>query len=82
MTRDELRAAVLTALGDIAPEVDPEEIEPDVNFRDQLDIDSMDFLEYAAAVSKRYGIQVPESDYGELSTLRSAAAYVKRHARA
>lgn len=46
MTKDEIRASVLRVLGEIAPEADLTRLKPDVSFRDQLDIDSMDFLNF------------------------------------
>lgn len=53
MTRDEIREAVLRILGEIAPEADPAQIEPDVDLRDQLDIDSMDLLNFVIAIHGR-----------------------------
>jgi acyl carrier protein len=77
MTEFELRQIVLTLLGNIAPEIDPAQIQPDVNFRDQLDIDSMDFQNLMIALHKRTNIDVPEQDYPRLVTLNGAVAYLK-----
>ena len=76
MTRDEVRAVVLRALGEIAPEADLSAIKPDVGFRDQLDLDSMDVLNFIVAVHAALGIEVPESDYPKLATLESAVEYL------
>ena len=78
MTADEIRATVLSVLGEIAPEADPATIEPDVSFREQLDIDSMDFLNFAIALHERLGIEIPESDYAKLETLDDAVEYLAR----
>ena len=69
MTRDEIRATVLRILGEIAPEADLTQLKPDVSFRDQLDIDSMDFLNFVIALDEELDVRIPESDYSKLSTL-------------
>jgi acyl carrier protein len=76
VTRDEIRATVLRALGDIAPEADLSAIKPDVNFRDQLDLDSMDVLNFVVALHAAFGVEVPEADYPRLATLESAIDYL------
>ena len=76
MNTDEIRTTVLSVLGEIAPEADPSTIEPDVSFREQLDIDSMDFLNFAIALHERLGIEIPESDYAKLETLDDAVEYL------
>ena len=76
MTKDEIRAAVLRALGDIAPEADLSSIKPDVGFRDQLDLDSMDVLNFVVALHAALGVEIPESDYPKLATLESCIEYL------
>ncbi len=76
MTPDDIRQAVLEALTRIAPEIDPASIEPDAGLRDQLDLDSMDFLNFALALHGRLGVDIPEIDYPRLSTLNGAVAYL------
>lgn len=71
MTRDEIRATVLRILGEIAPEADLTQLKPDVSFRDQLDIDSMDFLNFVIALDEELDARIPESDYPKLSTLNA-----------
>ena len=68
MTKEEIRATVLRVLGEIAPEADLTQLKPDVSFRDQLDIDSMDFLNFVIALDEELHISVPESEYGKLSS--------------
>jgi acyl carrier protein len=69
MTRDEIKAIVLRILGEIAPEADLTRLKPDVSFRDQLDIDSMDFLNFVIALDEELDVRIPESDYPKMSTL-------------
>ncbi len=76
MTPDDIRREVLEALSAIAPEIDPASIEPEVNFRDQLDLDSMDFLNFVLALHERLGVDIPEADYPRLLTLDGAVAYL------
>ena len=76
MTRDEIRQAVIEALGDIAPETDPGAIDPAADVRDALDIDSMDFLNVMIALHKRLGVNVPEADYPKLLTVAGATDYL------
>lgn len=76
MTRDEIRARVLDCLGEVAPEADLAHLRPDAPLRDQLDIDSMDFLNFVIELDRSLHIAVPESEYGQLATLDSCVAYV------
>jgi acyl carrier protein len=76
VTRDEIRATVLDTLAGIAPEVDPAAVLPDVDLRDQLDIDSMDFLNFVIALHERLGVDIPERDYPRLGTLDAVVDYV------
>ena len=76
MTDGELRETVLRALGEIAPEADPTTLKPDVSFRDQLDIDSMDFLNFAIALHEELGVEIPEADYPKLATLDGCVEYL------
>jgi acyl carrier protein len=76
MTNDEIKATLLDILGGIAPEADRATIKPDVDLRDQLDIDSMDFLNFVIGIDERLGVAIDESDYAELVTIDDIAAYV------
>ena len=76
MTRQELRALALDALCDIAPEADPSALRGSIALRDQLDLDSMDFLNFLVAVHQRTGVEIPEADYGKLATLDQLVAYL------
>ena len=76
MTGDELRAIVLECLGRVAPEADPATLRPDAPIRDQIDIDSMDFLRFVIELDQALGVAVPESDYGEIATLDGCVRYL------
>ncbi len=76
MTPDEIRAIVLEALSAIAPEADLGNLRPDVSFRRQLDLDSMDLLNLAIALHRRFGVEIPEEDYPKLATLDGSVEYL------
>ena len=76
MTGDEIRGAVLRVLGEIAPEADLSTIKPDVPFRDQLDLDSMDLLNFVIALHEALRVEIPEADYPKLATLDGAVHYL------
>lgn len=79
---NDLRATILRTLGEIAPEADVTSIKPDVSFRDQLDIDSMDFLNFVIALHEQLHVDIPESDYPKLATLNGCVAYLSKARRA
>jgi len=66
---DEIRQTVLRLLGEIAPEADLTALTPGVSFRDQLDIDSMDFLNFVIMIHKTFSVEIPEADYPKYATL-------------
>jgi len=72
-----LRRAVLEALQRIAPEISPAEIAPDAPLRDQVDLDSMDWLNFLVALHAKVGVDIPEADYAKLVTLADLLAYLK-----
>jgi acyl carrier protein len=76
MNTEEIRTTILRVLGEIAPEVDAQSIEPDVNLREQLDLDSMDFLNFLIALDKEVKVEIPERDYGKLATLNALVDYL------
>lgn len=76
MNADDARSTTLAVLGTIAPEADLTELEPDVEFREQLDIDSMDFLNFVIGLHDRTGIDIPEEDYPALETLAGCINYL------
>jgi len=76
MTKDDIRAAVLDALSSVAPEGDYERLKPDRPLRDQLDIDSYDFLNVVVHLHDQLGVDIPEADYQQLGTLDATVAYL------
>ena len=76
MTGDEVRATVLRVLGEIAPEADLAALHADVGFRDQLDLDSMDLLNFVVGLHTALGVEIPEADYPKLSTLEACVDYL------
>jgi acyl carrier protein len=73
---DQTRSTILRLLGDIAPEADLQTIRPEVSLRDQLDIDSMDFLNFVIALHREFQVEIPEHDYPKLATLNGCVDYV------
>ena len=69
MTDTEIRDAVLKALRAIAPEIDPATLAPGVPLREQVDLDSMDFLRVLVELQRTLGVEVPETDYARLGAL-------------
>jgi acyl carrier protein len=76
MTKDEIRTQVLAALAAVVPELEPGELRPDRPLRDELDIDSMDFLNFTIGLHKSFGVEIPEQDYRKLDTLNACIDYV------
>ena len=76
MTGGEVKATVLRLLADIAPEADLTALAPDVEFPDQIDIDSMDFLNFVIALGAEFGVEIPELDYPKLATLDGCLDYL------
>jgi acyl carrier protein len=77
MTAAEIREAIVAILGTIAPDEDVSDLKDDVSFREQLELDSMDFLDIVMELRKRYRVQVPEDDYLQLASLASTVAYLE-----
>ena len=76
MNEQDMREVVIRALTEIAPDIDPAAIDADRDLAEQLDIDSMDFLNIVVLIHERTGIEIPERDYPKLSTLSDAVAYL------
>jgi acyl carrier protein len=76
MNREEITAAVVDIIQTVAPDEDLSDLKPDVKLREQIELDSMDFLDIVMELRKRYGVHVPESDYKELATLEGCVSYL------
>jgi acyl carrier protein len=77
MTAAEIKEAVLEILSDIAPDEDLSDLKDDVSFREQLEMDSMDFLDIVMELRKRYRIQIPEEEYPALASMNSTVEYLE-----
>jgi acyl carrier protein len=77
MTLAEIREEIIDILHDIAPDEDLSELKDDVAFRDQLELDSMDFLDIVMELRKRHRVQIPEEDYGELASMQRTVTYLE-----
>jgi acyl carrier protein len=78
---DEIKALMLRELAKIAPEAS-EEIDPEVDLREQIDLDSMDILNLMIAIHERTGVDIPEADYPKLVTLNGGVAYLRERIKA
>lgn len=76
MSEQEIRAAVIGVLKSIAPELEEAELAPERPLRDQIDLDSMDWLNVIVALHERLKVEIPESDYAKLTTLEAVVAYI------
>ncbi len=76
MTRDEVIAQILEIIAKIAPEEDLSNLDPEIPLREQVELDSVDFLDIVMELRKNHGVDVPEEDYMELMTLNRCAAYL------
>ena len=76
MTRDQIRAAVLDALAGVAPETDPATLDPAASLREELELDSMDHLNFLIALHETLGVEIPEADYPRLQTLDEVVTYL------
>ena len=77
MTRDEIKNVIIEIIQDIDEDAEMDNLQADQALRDQLDLDSMDFLDIVMELRKRYKIQIPEGDYPELATLTSCVNYLE-----
>jgi acyl carrier protein len=80
MTEQELQKLVREEVHKIAPDVDAAALGADVDLREAADIDSVDFLNLIIALGKRTGVEIPDREAGELTSVRALAAYLMAHA--
>jgi acyl carrier protein len=79
MTEAEIRAIACAVLAEIAPEADLKALSDKATLRDELDLDSMDFLNFVAGLHKRICVDIPETDYPHLATLGEVISYLRSH---
>jgi len=78
MNREEMLSKIVAVLARVAPEADPAQLRPDVSLRSQLDIDSMDQLNFMVGLHKEFQVEIPERDYPKLTTLNNCVEYLSR----
>ena len=76
MSSEEVRSTLVKCLCDVAPEIAGEEIEDDMDLREELDLDSMDILRWVQGIHNALSVEIPEEDYGRIATLGEAVDYV------
>jgi acyl carrier protein len=76
MNTEEVRKVVLDIISDIAPDEDVTGLKDEVSLREQLDLDSMDFLDIVMELRKRHKVEVPAEDYPQLASMASCVAYL------
>lgn len=76
MAPDEIREVIIEILEEIAPDEDLSSLDDSKAFREQLELDSMDFLDIVMGLRKRYRVQIPEEDYPELASMDSTVSYL------
>jgi acyl carrier protein len=76
MRPHEALGVILSVLADVAPEVDSDQIDPGVDLTEQLDLDSMDYLNWMLGINRETGIEIPERDYPKFMTLNGAVDYL------
>ncbi|HCH69232.1 MAG TPA: hypothetical protein DE042_01815 [Colwellia sp.] len=74
-----LISKILESLVEVAPEILPDEINPSVNFRDQFEIDSIDYLNFILTLEKKLNIKIPDFDYPKLSSQAGCLSYLSSH---
>jgi acyl carrier protein len=73
---EQLKITICELISDIAPDVDTDKLDPTVDMRDELDLDSMDFLRLLEAISAKLGVNIPEGDYQKVNSLQAMADYI------
>ena len=76
MTQQEIKQSLFTLLKQIAPETEPSTLKPDENIREKLNIDSFDTLQFIVSVNEKFGIEIPEEDYGKITTIGLLTSYI------
>ena len=77
MTEQEIKSVLMEIVAEIIPDEDLTDLKDDIPIREQVELDSMDFLDIIMELRKRYGIEVPEDDYTQLATIDSSVTYLE-----
>jgi acyl carrier protein len=78
MIRNEVTKSILEILARLAPEIPAESIQPNQSLREQLELDSIDFLNFVIRMHQTFGIEIPESDYKLLTSVNDCVDYVQK----
>lgn len=78
MNTTEIKQELFRLLKEIAPETEPSELNPDEDIRESLNIDSFDTLRFIVAVNESFGIEIPEEDYGKITTIQLLTDYIQK----
>lgn len=78
MNLENIKAAIIKNILEIAPEIEEDEIENEANIQSSLEIDSFDFLKILTAMNEEFGVEVPEADYSKVATMQSMAEYFEQ----
>ncbi len=76
MTKEEIKSVLMGIVAEIIPDEDLTNLKDDIPIREQVELDSMDFLDIVMELRKRYSVEVPEDDYMQLATIDSSVAYL------
>lgn len=79
MNRQDIRAAVIDELVNVAPDIDPATVEDDKSLRDEYDLDSMDSVNLVIAIHRRLGVSIPESEFARLQSVQDIVTYLQTH---
>ncbi|KAA9035652.1 acyl carrier protein [Ginsengibacter hankyongi] len=79
MTEPEIKQIIFQLLKKIAPDTEPEKLEPEDDIRHTLEIDSFDALQFVVALDEQFGIETPEEDYGKITTLKDLVNYIMQN---
>ncbi len=77
MNSEQIRPVILDILKRIAPDEDLSNLQNDIPFREQMELDSMDFLDIVMELRKQYRVQIPEEDYENLTSMSSTVTYLE-----
>jgi acyl carrier protein len=77
MTNEEIKSVLMGIVAEIIPDEDLTNLKDDIPIREQVELDSMDFLDIVMELRKRYSVEVPEDDYMQLATIDSSVAYLE-----
>ena len=76
MNEEEIKKTIFQSLKQIAPDTEPSALQPDESIRETLNIDSFDTLQFIVALNEKLGIEIPEQDYGKITTLKDLVSYI------